>query len=399
MLKIGVSSKLLLQKQTKNVPNSEVAEPLKPKITKIKKAQKGVKKILKEFKLYSEPPLKEIPFVWKRSSNLEMFSYPESNYDITQSSGYEEADIINLHWVANFLDYSSFFKKNEKPVVWTLHDMNPFSGGEHYTELFKGIDESGYPIKRILSDFEEQEFKAVIERKKEAIKGFKNLTVVAPSQWLANEARKSEVFKGRPVHCIPYGLDPKIFAPRDKAFSRELLSIPAEKKMVLFVADSTSIPRKGFSFLKKALQKIEDENILLCAIGSNNSEIETDKNIIQLGSITDERLMSVAYSAADLFVIPSIMDNLPNTVIESLMCGTPVIGFPIGGISDMIIHEENGLLTRDISVDSLVEALNKFLAKPKRFNREKIRMEALKIYDEKIQAENYKNLFKKILKG
>lgn len=399
LLNIGVSSTLLLQKQTKNISHIEVAKPLRPEITKIEKAKKGVKKILKEFKLYSEPPLKEIPFVWKRSSNLEMFSYPESNYDITQSSGYKEADIINLHWVANFLDYPSFFKENLKPVVWTLHDMNPFSGGEHYTELFTGIDENGYPKRRILSDFEEQEFQKVIERKKEAIKNCRNLTIVAPSQWLANEARKSEVFKDRPVHCIPYGIDPEIFAPRDKTFSRELLNIPLDKKVILFVADSTSILRKGFSFLKKAIQQLTKEDVILCAIGRKNSDLERNNDIIELGVINDERLMSAAYSAADVFVIPSTMDNLPNTVIESLLCGTPAIGFPVGGVKEMIEHGKNGLLTDDISVESLVRSIRSFLYGKYKLDVEWIRKDAVGKYSIEIQAERYLKLYESKLKN
>ncbi|TVZ25581.1 glycosyltransferase involved in cell wall biosynthesis [Gillisia sp. Hel_I_86] len=399
LIKNGVKTSLLLQKKTKNLPSAEIAKPLQLKITKLQKAKKGLKKVLKELNLYSNPPLKETPFVWKRASKLEMFSYPASNFDIMQTSAYKEADIVNLHWVANFLDYKSFFKNNKKPVVWTLHDMNPFSGGEHYTELFSGLDEEGYPIKRLITGFEKQEFEKVVQIKKNALEYFKNLTIVAPSHWLANEARNSEVFKGMDVQCIPYGLDPQIFAPRDKAFSRKLLNIPQDKVMILFVADSTSIPRKGFEFLKRAIKQIKMENLILCAIGSKNAELESDNDIIELGSIKDERLMSVAYSAADIFVIPSIMDNLPNTVLESLMCGTPVIGFPVGGIPDMIEPGKNGLLTKEISANALVETLTEFLNDPEKFDSKKIRKEALAKYDHKIQAERYHKLFKNILEN
>lgn len=399
LLKIGIRPKLLLQSKSKSLPLAEIAKPIQPKISKLKKAKKGLKKVLKELKLYSDPPSKEIPFVWKRSSELEMFSYPASNYDIMQTSAYKEADIVNLHWVANFLDYENFFKKNIKPVVWTLHDMNPFSGGEHYTELFSGIDEEGYPIKRVITDFEKEEFEKIIQIKKNALINFQNLTIVAPSQWLASEARKSEIFKGRSVHCIPYGLDSEVFAPRDKMYSRKLLNIPCDKMVILFVADSTSIPRKGFIFLKKAIQQIKNDNIVLCAIGSKTSELESDNDLIELGSINDERLMSVAYSAADVFVIPSLMDNLPNTVLESLMCGTPVIGFPVGGIPDMIVHGENGLLTKEISVNSLVETLEEFLIRPERFDRQEIRNDAVQRYDSEVQEQEYINLFTQLLQN
>tara|TARA_R100000935_G_scaffold16940_4_gene33457 strand:- start:18221 stop:19501 length:1281 start_codon:yes stop_codon:yes gene_type:complete len=399
LLKLGIMPYLLLQSKSKSLPLAEIAEPLQPTISKLQKAKKGLKKVLKELKLYSAPPSKDIPFVWKRSSELEMFSYPASKFDIMQTSAYKEADLVNLHWVANFLDYEIFFKNNTKPVVWTLHDMNPFSGGEHYTELYSGLDEKGYPIKRVITDFEKEEFEKVTQIKKNALKDFKNLTIVAPSLWLANEARNSEVFKGRSVHCIPYGLDSEVFAPRDRMYSRKLLNIPCDKIVILFVADSTSIPRKGFIFLKKAIQQIKNDNIVLCAIGSKTSELESDNDFIELGSINDERLMSVAYSAADVFVIPSLMDNLPNTVLESLMCGTPVIGFPVGGIPDMIKHGENGLLTKEISVDALVETLKEFLNNPERFGRQEIRNDAVQRYASEIQVQEYINLFKQLLQN
>jgi glycosyltransferase involved in cell wall biosynthesis len=108
--------------------------------------------------------------------------------------------------------------------------------------------------------------------------------------------------------------------------------------------------------------------------------------------------MSVVYSAADVFVIPSLMDNLPNTVLESLMCGTPVIGFPVGGIPDMIQNGENGFITEEISVNSLVNTINKFLDNPNCFNKVEIRNNAVKKYDQKVQSKKYIDLFESILK-
>ena len=154
-----------------------------------------------------------------------MFSFPDSKYDITLSELYREADIVNLHWVADFLDYKSFFMKNNKPVVWTLHDMNPFSGGEHYEEKYLGIDESGFPVNRIISEEEIRVAKDNIELKKQVITNLSNLTIVAPSEWLAAEARRSEIFKNTPVFCIPNGLDSDVYKPRDKNYSRDLLNI------------------------------------------------------------------------------------------------------------------------------------------------------------------------------
>jgi glycosyltransferase involved in cell wall biosynthesis len=170
--------------------------------------------------------------------------------------------------------------------------------------------------------------------------------------------------------------------------------------VILFVADSITNNRKGFVFLKKAFEQLNNDNVILCAVGNKNSELESINNIVELGAIYDERLMSIVYSAADVFVIPSLMDNLPNTVLESIMCGTPVIGFPVGGIIDMIQHGENGLLTKEISATSLLESLKEFLkADSTVFNSKRIRENAVEKYNLKIQSEAYKKLYETILQN
>jgi glycosyltransferase involved in cell wall biosynthesis len=400
LLAEGITSNILLKVKQNNWVNSVCFKQPQKKFTWFDKVGNKVKRILKEFKLYSKVDVlkrDEKLFLNQRDIGLEMFSFPNSDFDITQSEIYRKADIVNLHWVANFLNYETFFETNKKPVVWTLHDMNPFTGGEHYLEVNVDYDESGFPIVRKVSEEEMKVSKRNIELKKKAIAKFTNLTIVAPSEWLAAEARKSDVFKNKKVHCIPYGLDSEIFAPRDKNYSRGILNIPKDKKVILFVADSISNNRKGFIFLKKAFKQLENSNLVLCAIGNINSELESIDNVYQLGPIFDERLMSIAYSAADVFVIPSLMDNLPNTVLESLMCGTPVIGFPIGGIPDMIQDGVNGFLTDDISVNSLVATINKFLNNSNCFDEVEIRDKAIKKYDQSVQSKKYIDLFKAIL--
>lgn len=398
LLKSGVDSSVLLRNKEKNISCTEVINPRIQVISRIQKVKNKFRRILKELKLLNERPLseKEI-FLRNRVKGLEWYSFPDSKFDIMESKLYKEATIVNLHWAANFVDYKSFFEKNTKPVVWTLHDMNPFTGGEHYEEAYLGIDELGFPIKRLKSKEEIRFDKDNLAIKIQALSNAANLTIVTPSEWLADEARKSEVFNGRSVFCIPYGLDSEVFAPRGKNYSRALLNIPKDKQVILFVSDSIDKNRKGFIFLKKAVEQLANPNLVLCAIGDKNNNLEAIENVLELGSIYDERLMSVAYSAADVFVIPSLMDNLPNTVLESLMCATPVIGFPVGGIPDMIQDGVNGFITKEISVDSLVETINKFLNNPSCFSEVEIRNNAIKKYDQKVQSERYIDLFSKIL--
>jgi glycosyltransferase involved in cell wall biosynthesis len=394
LLPKGVSSQVLLKIKQSNWVKSTVFVPIRNKITTFYLLKKAVVLLLKKMKLYKN---KQHEFIRQRKKGLELFSFPNSDCDITDCNLYKESDVINLHWVTDFLDFKTFFEVNKKPVVWTLHDMNPFTGGEHYLESFLGINDLGFPIVRKLTEEEITVANNNLKLKKEIISKISNLTVVAPSKWLLNEAQNSELFRGLKIHHIPNGINTSVFSPREKKYSRELLNLPQDKIIILFVAESISSNRKGFEYLKRAFNKIQDSNLILCAIGSKIFDIPASHNFFELGPIQDELLMSVAYSAVDVFVIPSVMDNLPNTVIESLVCGTPVIGFPVGGIKDMIEEGVNGLLTDDVSVDSLVITLKKFISNPYFFNSHQIRKNAVESYDESIQSKRYIDLFTEIL--
>lgn len=398
LLTEGVDSKVLLKRKEKELPQSFPFYKRNEPKSKFERLKQKSLVFFRVIGLIKQPEnSQEKKFLNNRQSGLEKFSFPNSNFDITSSPLYQEADIINLHWVANFLDYESFFKKNTKPVVWTLHDMNPFTGGEHYMEKVLGMDASGYPIPRTLSEEEKWISKLNLSLKLKAIQDVSNITIVAPSNWMLKKAQESSVFNNKKVVYIPYGINSEIFQPRDKDYSRDILNIPKDKTVILFVSDYINDHRKGYLYLKKAFQMLQRDDIVLCAVGSTKSGLETVKNNIELGTIYDERLMSMAYSAADVFIIPSIMDNLPNTVIESLMCGTPVIGFPVGGIKDMIEEGQNGMLAETLSSQSLFDSLELFLNKETSFNRKVIRAAALKKYALNVQARAYISLYKHIL--
>ncbi len=398
LLQESIDSKVLLKAKQTQAPYTYKLKPILKRISTTLKTRRKFKGILISFGFIKKRTIKKKnTFIENRDKRLEFFTFPDSSFDITSSNLYEEADIINLHWVADFLDYKSFFKKNTKPVVWTIHDMNPFSGGEHYEEEYLGIDQNGYPIIRIVSEIEKKVFKKNIELKLEALNGVKNLHIVTLCKWMNKEVKKSVLFKNFPIHLIPNGIDTSVFKLIDKNYSRELLNLPLDKKIILFVADSIDNNRKGFSYLKKAFENLNNSNLVLCAIGHINEEIQVTDGIIELGFIKDENRMCTIYNAADVFVIPSLMDNLPNTVIESLSCGTPVIGFPVGGIPDMVQDGINGLLAKEISVNALVETINTFLNTMDSFDRDSIRTKAVMKYDLKIQANSYIDLFENIL--
>ena len=397
LLNLNLDSNLLLAKKSTSVEKTFLLRPKKNNSVFYKIKKKSLK-ILRELKILKGPKMTSAEmFVEQRERGLELYSFPDSNYDITESELYKQADIINLHWVSGFIDYQSFFKKNTKPVVWTLHDMNPFTGGEHYTENYLGIDEKGLPIKRVLTNEEIAQFEKVLKLKKEALSDVKNLHFVTLCDWMTNELKKSEFFSNFPVHKIPNGINSNVFKSRNKEFSRDLLKIPLDKKVILFVADLIYANRKGFKLLIETIKKLEQDNVQLLVIGHKNESLAGFKNIIQYGKVNDDYLLSSIYSAADVFVIPSLMDNLPNTVLESLLCGTPVIGFPIGGIPEMVKHRKNGLITETVSVDALLNSILLFLSEGVTFSTEEIRKHAVDNYDEKVQANKYIQLFKSLV--
>jgi glycosyltransferase involved in cell wall biosynthesis len=315
------------------------------------------------------------------SINLEgSFSFLRTGFNQTNNSLYKNADIIQLHSVSSFVDYKIFFKKNKKPIIWTLHDMAPFSNGYHYKMWDNGKAE-------IFS-----------HKKVKYLKNLKNITIVSPSKWLLNESKNSLTFKNFEHVLIPYGLNNDIYKIHNREGVRKKIGIGQDKKVILFVADSLNNTRKGINFLMDILPDLLriDKKIFIITVGETNRSFKKYDNFMKnMGYIKDELFMAEIYSCADLFVIPSIEDNLPNTMIESVMCGTPVAGFSIGGIPDVIINGKNGFLSTTISSKGLLDVVVKSLNF--NFSHEEISKQAHDLYSEPVSIENYKKLYKEIL--
>ncbi len=354
-------------------------------------------RILYKFGLKQTYKQKRKEILAGRPAKFDIFTLQESDHDIMTSDAYQRADIIHLHWVAMFLDYDSFFKRNKKPVVWTFHDLNAFTGGCHYTSgcLKFQVDCKNCPQ---LDGTENPNYAhQILLSKYRAIENFKPLTIVSPSRWLSELSEGSLVMKNKRHQVIQNGIDSSIFMIRDKRQAREMLGLPYDKKIVLFVSQFLTSERKGFQYLAQAIKLIEDKDIFLCSVGARVEAIEGIEHHTNLGTIKEEEKMSWVYSAADVFVIPSLEDNLPNTIVESLMCGTPVVGFKIGGIKEMIMNDEHGYLCEKISGESLKDGILKTFNKKRKFEGVEIRNLALKRYDVQIMAQKYINLYKEIV--
>ena len=374
LLSQGVDSNLLVLAKTRNdIPNSSSILDIINHSTS-SKIQHRVKKFLHDQKIQKK--LKGKP------QSLVPFSFPNSIYDITKHPSYKKADIITLHWVANFLDFSSFFPKNHKPVTWRMPDMFPFSGGNHY--------DLGFP-KNSYQDLIEEN----LQIKSQSLQK-KTIYPIPLCNWMKDISEKSSLFKKFSHTLIPNGLDTHTFQPRNKKFSRDLLGLPQNQKIILFVANVVENKRKGFYLLEEALMHLEDnQHIHLAILGHGSNKSLSNRNTTLLGHIQDERLLSIAYSAADLFVIPALEDNLPNTVIESIACGTPVVGFNIGGVPDMVIQGKNGFLCDKIDSVSLGIALKEALET--QFDLPWIRSDAVNRFDQAVQANRYIQLYEQLL--
>jgi glycosyltransferase involved in cell wall biosynthesis len=276
-------------------------------------------------------------------------------------------DIINLHWINSGYMQIETIAKLKKPIVWTLHDMWAFTGGCHYAGDCNRYTQFCGDCPQLKSQKERDLSHWVWQRKANSWKNI-NLTIVTPSQWLADCARKSSLFQDLRVEVIPYGLDLKIYKPTDQKIARNLLNLPLDKKLILFGAiTGIGDKRKGFHLLSEAIQKIIQDNtkeeIELVIFGASqpynppNFGLKTH----YLGVLNDDISLSLVYSSADIFVAPSLEDNLPNTIMEALACGTPCVGFKIGGIVDMIDHKKNGYLAENLDPEDLAAGITQIL--------------------------------------
>jgi glycosyltransferase involved in cell wall biosynthesis len=184
------------------------------------------------------------------------------------------------------------------------------------------------------------------------------LIAVSPSEWLAREARRSTLFRDFEVRVIPNGIDLHEFRPMDRNDARRRLNLPIDARIVLFVADLIADRRKGLRLLLKAFWEIRDiPGLLLVTLGRGDYEGIALHASRHLGSLNDSEDLRAAYSAADAFAMPSLQDNLPNTILESMACGTPVVGFAAGGVSEAVLDGKTGLLAPTGNVGALAAAL------------------------------------------
>jgi glycosyltransferase involved in cell wall biosynthesis len=294
--------------------------------------------------------LNPLPAILYPRRQKSLFSLPLLPSSLPKRINRIDHDILHLHWVSYGFIPISAIKAFRKPLIWTLHDMWPLTGGCHYSGMCNRYEEmcGSCPILGSSSHFDLSRW--VMRRKMREWDGVA-LTIVTPSHWMATCAQRSRLFRSARVVTIPNGLDIERYRPMDKKLARMFLSLPPEKKLVLFGAiASTTEQRKGFQLLKEAISQLVERgavnDVELVVFGASRpaSPLELGMKIHYVGTLHDDVSLALLYGAADVYVLPSLQDNLPNTVMEALACGTPCVAFRIGGLPDMIEHKVNGYL-------------------------------------------------------
>lgn len=327
---------------------------------------------------FGNPLLMRWRFLWERivvwacnrfrKHRLFAVDAADVGVDITRSAAFEQADVVHLHWVnQGFLSLGDIRRilDSGKPVVWTLHDLWPCTGICHYPGACTRFRTHCHNCPLLWGGGGRRDLSHRVFLRKERLYRGRSLHMVSCSRWLGEMARGSALCRDIPVTSIPNPIDIALFAPADKADARRRCGFPLDKKLLLFGSVKISDKRKGFDYLVEALHLVLEktpqlkENLAVVVMGRSTHDLEAQLPVpvYSTGYVEDTTRMADIYNAADLFVIPSLEDNLPNTVMEAMACGTPCVGFDTGGIPEMIDHGRNGYVARYKSAQDFAQGI------------------------------------------
>ena len=368
---------------------------------------------------------KQWPFLWERLvifcrlhfSRKHLFDIDIANagIDITKLREFREADVIHLHWVnQGMLSLSGIRRilQSGKPVVWTMHDIWPATAICHLTldchRYRNHCDHCWY----LPGGGSQNDLAAKVWQKKKSLFADGAISFVACSRWLAGEAKQSALLAGQSITNIPNPINTRLFRPTNQAEARQQLGLPATGRLLLFVSQRVTNPYKGMDYLAEACQllaqqypdMVKDTGIII--LGGHAEEVAhlLPFKTYPLGYVSDERQIVSVYNAADAFVLPSLSENLPNTIMEAMACGVPCVGFRVGGIPEEIDHQQNGYVAAYRDATDLArglhwvlfeadrEALSKAaLSKVHRcYSQQSVALKYTEVYNETIARRHYK---------
>ena len=303
-------------------------------------------------------PLLHWHFLWERFvifcrlhfSRRHLFEVDIANAgsDITRLPEFREADVIHLHWInQGMLSLGTIRKilRSGKPVVWTMHDIWPATALCHVTLGCRHFTTACHRCRLLPGGGSAKDLSSSIWRKKERMLNGESIYYVACSRWLEGEAKASALLKGQKITSIPNPIDTHVYKPGDRDEARRRLGLPLDRQFILFASQRVTNENKGMNYLIEACRLLHDlSNATVLILGGHAEEVVSQLSIdaIPLGYVNDEHRIVDIYQAADVFVLPSLSENLPNTILEAMACGLPCVGFRVGGIPEEIDHKRNG---------------------------------------------------------
>ena len=342
--------------------------------------------LMKVVKFIVRPRFEYLKYLRRKAetSGSMFFTSPVTEYTcLTEHPMIKSADIVHLHWISDFVDFPSFFKKIDKPVVWTIHDENPGLGGFHYVSAKQNAGETYLKLDKIY-----------VEIKKKAINSGKKPYLVAISSKMQDFFHSSDILKNCPVTLIHNGVEGNLYQMLDKEDCRMRLDIPLDKKVFLFSSFAIEDKRKGLSLLIEALERLDDNRVMLICLGGYKDVPKSNIEIRCAGLVSDKNLLSQYYSAADYFVLSSFQEGFAQTPLEAMACGTPVVAFPCSGVPEQITPA-TGVICEDFTVDALEIGIRNAMGTT--YSRDIIRTDVLSRFSYDIIANQYIKLNRKIV--
>ncbi|WP_024999419.1 glycosyltransferase family 4 protein [Prevotella falsenii] len=300
--------------------------------------------------------------------NLFAIDIANAGTDITQLQAFKDADVVHLAWInQGMLSLKGIEKilKTGKPLVWTMHDIWPATAVCHITLDCRQFETQCKECRLLPSGVGRNLVRKTWKRK-EAIEGRSHIIYITCSKWLQGEAKRSALIGQNTIECIPNPIDTNVFCKSDKVEARRKLGLPADKRLILFASQRVTNRNKGMSYLVDACRKMVEQhpetlaNTAVVVLGSHAEDLREhfDLPMFPLGYVSDTQQIVDVYNAIDVFVLPSLSDNLPNTIMEAMACGVPCVGFKVGGIPEMIDHERNGYVVKMKDAADLAYGIN-----------------------------------------
>lgn len=291
-----------------------------------------------------------------------------SGTDITRLREFREADVIHLHWINQGMLSLAGIRKilaSGKPVVWTMHDLWPATALCHYARGCYRYKSHCDHCPLLPGGGASSDLSSIVWARKTRMLQAGNVFFVACSRWLEGEARKSALLKGHLISSVPNAIDTRVFRPADKAAARRQANLPVEGRIILFVSQRVTDERKGIGYLIQSVERLVEmqpelkADTSIAILGGHADEVASRLAlpVHALGYVSDEQTIVSVYNSADVFVTPSLEDNLPNTIMEAMACGVPCVGFRVGGIPEMIDHQKNGYVAELRNSDDLARGM------------------------------------------